>query len=371
MTPDDVLVRIINHELFLEEAKYVKNLSKGIVSTKKDNIALKESKNTKKKQVLVESSSEVEQDDDDDEDEEKEYDEEEMTLFIKKFNKYISKRRPFKGDKKEKPRSKRVCYNCGKNEHFIAQCPYERKDEDDDKKKKKDKSYKKDKKFLKKKSYGQAHIDQEWNPSDERSESRSDDLATIAINGESSTRKSLFPNLFKHTCLMTKEDKNKVKTNASSSSKYVSSDNDEPLPSECCKNPNAMIKEFMKQVRVRDEPLEQQQELLVEEKKSNEKLKKLLALEKGEIEKLDQELAQSKKTTSSLKSSIGALRDQYYVLQKTHQDLEVQFDALWSSTSKTSSDPEAPKAYISKGCKRCYNVDLNTLCNQGQPPKVE
>jgi hypothetical protein len=126
MTPDDVLLRIINHGLILEEAKYVKNLSKGIVSTKKDDITLKASKKTKKKQVLVESSSELEQDEDD-ENEEKEYDEEEMALFIKKFNKYISKRRPFKGDKKEKTRSKRVCYNCGKNEHFIAQCPYEKR----------------------------------------------------------------------------------------------------------------------------------------------------------------------------------------------------------------------------------------------------
>jgi hypothetical protein len=83
-----------------------------------------------------------------------------MAVFIKKFNKYISKRRPFKGDKKEKTRTKRVCYNCDKNEHFIAQCPYERKDEDNDKKKKKDKSYKKDKKFTKKKPYGQAHVGQ-------------------------------------------------------------------------------------------------------------------------------------------------------------------------------------------------------------------
>jgi hypothetical protein len=134
MTPEDVLARIINHELLHEEAKYVKNLSKGILSTKKDIIALKASKKSKKKPTLVESSSEGEQDEDD-EDEEKEYDEEEMTLFIKKFNKYISKIRPFKGDKKEKTRSKRVCYNYGKNRHFIAQCPYERKDEDDDKKK--------------------------------------------------------------------------------------------------------------------------------------------------------------------------------------------------------------------------------------------
>jgi hypothetical protein len=49
--------------------------------------------------------------------------------------------------------------------------------------------------------------------------------------------------------------------------------------------------------------------LLVEERKSNEELKKLIALENGKIEKLDQELAQSKETTSSLKSSISALQD--------------------------------------------------------------
>jgi hypothetical protein len=130
-----------------------------------------------------------------------------MTLFIKKFNKFISKRRPFKGDRKEKPRSKRVCYNYGKNGHFIAQCPYERKEEDNDKKKKFDKSYKKDKKFTKKKPYEQAHVGQEWNSSDESSESESDDLATIAIKGKASSSKSVFLNLRKHTCLMAKESK--------------------------------------------------------------------------------------------------------------------------------------------------------------------
>jgi hypothetical protein len=40
---------------------------------------------------VIESSSEEEE-----EDEEKKYDEDEMTLFIKKFNKFISKRKPFK-----------------------------------------------------------------------------------------------------------------------------------------------------------------------------------------------------------------------------------------------------------------------------------
>jgi hypothetical protein len=63
--------------------------------------------------------------------------------------------------------------------------------------------------------------------------------------------------------------------------------------------------------------------LLVKERKSNEELQKLLALEKSKVKKLDQELAQSKETTCSLKSSIGALQGQHDVLLKTHQDLEV------------------------------------------------
>jgi hypothetical protein len=157
-----------------------------------------------------------------------------------------------------------VCYNYGKNEYFIAQCPYERKEEDNDKRKKFDKGYKKDKKYTKKKCYGQAHVGQEWNSSDESSESKSDDLATIAIKGKASSSKSLFPKLSKHTCLMTKEGRKKIKSNTSSSVKYVtsdedtiSSDDDKPLSSEFVKNPNAMIKGLMRQVVVRDELLEQ------------------------------------------------------------------------------------------------------------------
>jgi hypothetical protein len=49
MTSDDVLGKIINHEMLVEQVKFVKNLSKGIVSTKKDNIVLKASKKSKKK----------------------------------------------------------------------------------------------------------------------------------------------------------------------------------------------------------------------------------------------------------------------------------------------------------------------------------
>jgi hypothetical protein len=277
MSSDDVLGRIMNHEMNIQEVNNIKNLYKGVSTSKKQDIALKANK-SKKKKVLIESPSEQEE-----EEEDREYDEDEVALFTKKFNKFIKKRRPYKGDRREKPRSKRVCYNCGKNRHFIAQCPYERKEEDNEKKKKLDKCYKKDKKFTKKKPYGQAHVGQEWNSSD--------DVATITIKSKASSSKSLFPNLHKHTCLIAKESKKKVKSNASPSPKYVtsdedtlssdnydSSDDDNPLPSELVKIPNAMIKGLMRQVEARDELLQQQEELLVQERKICEELKKLQAL---------------------------------------------------------------------------------------------
>jgi hypothetical protein len=67
---------------------------------------------------------------------------------------------------------------------------------------------------------------------------------------------------------MVKEGKKKVKSIVSSSPKYVtsdedtlssdnygSSDDDNTLPSEFVKNPNAMIKGFIRQVGARDELL--------------------------------------------------------------------------------------------------------------------
>jgi hypothetical protein len=70
---------------------------------------------------------------------------------------------------------------------------------------------------------------------------------------------------------MAKECKKNVKIDAPSTPKYVtsdedtlsinddnaSSDDDDSLLSELCKYPNAMIKGLMKQVRVRDELLDQ------------------------------------------------------------------------------------------------------------------
>jgi hypothetical protein len=63
--------------------------------------------------------------------------------------------------------------------------------------------------------------------------------------------------------------------------------------------------------------------LPVQEKKISEEINKLLPLEKCKVEKLDQKLVKSKKTTCNLKSSIGDLQGQYDILLKIHQDLKV------------------------------------------------
>jgi hypothetical protein len=121
MTSDDVLGRIINHEMNIQVANNINNLYMGVSTSRKQDTALKATNKSKKKKSIIESPSEEEEEED-----EKEYDEEEMALFIKKFNKFIKKRRSYKGDKREKSRSKRVCYIYGNNGYFIAQCPYER-----------------------------------------------------------------------------------------------------------------------------------------------------------------------------------------------------------------------------------------------------
>jgi hypothetical protein len=95
-------------------------------------------------------------------------------------------------------------------------------------------------------------------------------VATVAIKGSSSfSSKSFFPNLNKgkHTCLMAKESKRKVKSK-SSPPKYVSSDDElhssdgededeEALLNTMSKNPKARIKGSLSEIGIHDELLDQ------------------------------------------------------------------------------------------------------------------
>jgi hypothetical protein len=107
---------------------------------------------------------------------------------------------------------------------------------------------------------------------------------------------------------MAKESKRKVKTKGSSSPKYISSDEDAPLSHDM--NEKAVIKRLGKELVVRDQLLEVQDDLLEQERKITCEIKRLLKFEKEKNE----ELAQGMETISSLKSSSGALQDSYDIL---------------------------------------------------------
>jgi hypothetical protein len=117
-----------------------------------------------------------------------------MRLIIKSFRQILKQQR----GKDKKPRSKRVCYKCGKLDHFIAKCPNSSdSDKGDDKKGKK-----KEKKRYYKKKGGDAHVCREWDSDESSTDSSSDeDAANIAIN-----KGLLFPNVG-HKCFMAKDDK--------------------------------------------------------------------------------------------------------------------------------------------------------------------
>jgi hypothetical protein len=101
-------------------------------------------------------------------------------------------------------------------------------------------------------------------------------VATVAIKGTSSSIKSLFSKLNKEkrTCLMAKENKRKVKIKGLSSPKYVSSDDDDDdddsdvdvsFPNSI--NEKIIIKKLGKELVTRDQLLEDQDDLLEQERK--------------------------------------------------------------------------------------------------------
>jgi hypothetical protein len=119
-----------------------------------------------------------------------------MALIIKSFWQILKQRKA----KDYKPRSKRVCYRCGKSGHFIAKCLYTSdRDRDNDNKGKK----KMEKKRYYKKKGGEVHMGREWDSDESSTDSFDEDAANIAIN-----KGLLFPNI-SHKCLIAKDGKKK------------------------------------------------------------------------------------------------------------------------------------------------------------------
>jgi hypothetical protein len=228
-------------------------------------------------------------------------DNEEIALIIKSFRQILKQSR----GKDYKPRSKKVCYKCGKPGHFIAKCPLSSdSDRGDDKK-----GRRKEKKYYKKKG-GDAHVCREWDSDESSIDSSSDeDAANITVN-----KGLLFPNVG-HKCLMAKDGKKKVKSRASnkyatSSDEDNSSDDEDNLLA-LFANLNMQQKEKLNEligaIHEKDELLDSQEDFLIKENKKHVKVKNAYAQEVEKCEKMTSELSTCHDVISNLRNENAKL----------------------------------------------------------------
>jgi hypothetical protein len=181
MSPEEVLGKFVSFELMIKGSKQI--IERGANTPEVQPVAFKVTE--EKKEESTSSKLPIDA---------SKLDNKEMALIIKSFRQILKQRR----GKDHKPRSKKVCYKCGKPGHFIAKCPLlSDSDRGDDKKGKR-----REKKRYYKKKGGDAHVCREWD-FDERSTDSSfdEDAANITV-----TKGLLFPNVG-HKCLMAKDDK--------------------------------------------------------------------------------------------------------------------------------------------------------------------
>jgi hypothetical protein len=186
MSSEEVIGKFVSFELMIKDSKHIVNLEQGTTSTLEvQHVAFRATEEKKDESTpsrLPIDASKLD---------------EKMALIIKSFWQILKQRKR----KHYKPRSKRICYRCGKFSYFIAKCPYKSdSDRDNDKKGKK----KMEKKRYYKKKGGEAHLGREWDSDESSTDSSSDeDAANFAIN-----KGLLFPNVG-HKCLMAKDGKKK------------------------------------------------------------------------------------------------------------------------------------------------------------------
>jgi hypothetical protein len=255
MSPEEVIGKFVSFELMIKDSKHIVNLEQGATSTPEvQPVAFKATEEEKRESTpsrLPINASKL--------------DNEEMTLIIKSFRQILKQRRW----KDYKPRSKRVCYKCGKPGHFIAKCPMSSEsDRDDDKKGKK-----KEKKRYYKKKGDDAIVCREWDSDESSTDSSSDEDATnIVVN-----KGILFPNVG-HKCFMAKDGKKK-KVHSRATPKYTTS-SDEGSSSEeeddllvlfanLSMEQKKKLNELIEAIHEKDELLDSQEDFLIKENKKN------------------------------------------------------------------------------------------------------
>jgi hypothetical protein len=362
-SPNDVLGRILTYELMDKEIQHRKKI--GELKAKLNNLKVKEvalhshksskpsssSKNTtpskpsksKTKEVEVESST---SDSSEDEDEGSHVEIGDMALFMKTYKRGL-KKQGYKFAKRKFPnKKKRTCYNCGSTEHFIADCPKEKKENKYDKGKG---GYKKDQKsHHKRRNYGgEAHIGHEWNSGDESSsEEEGKKVATVAIKKLPSTSR-LFNNLTDNEesssihCFMAKGEKVKIDSKSfpppsDESEMDFSDESSDEEGNQLVSDMDKQSRDFMARLTV---------EL--------EKCQDTLRSERSELKALRLEVNQAESVIATLKEDLAASQAQCNPLKLRNEELEEQYSLLWSSTSHPSEAKGDPSASTSKGYDKC------------------
>jgi hypothetical protein len=254
MSPEEVIDKFVSFELMIKDSKHIVKLEQGTTSTPEvQPVAFKAMEEEKRESTpsrLPINASKL--------------DNEKMALIIKSFRQILKQRR----GKDYKPRSKRVCYKCGKPGHFIAKCPMSSEsDRDDDKKGKK-----KEKKRYYKKKGGNAHVCREWDSDESSTDSSFDeDAANIAVN-----KGLLFPNVG-HKCFMAKDGKKK-KVHSRATPKYTtssdegsSSENEDDLLTlfaNLSMEQKKKLNELIEAIHGKDELLDSQEDFLIKENKN-------------------------------------------------------------------------------------------------------
>jgi hypothetical protein len=262
MTPEEVIGNFVSFELMIKGSKKIIELD-GPSTSKAQPVAFKATE--EKKEESTSSRRPIDA---------SKLDNEEMALIIKSFRQILKQRR----GKDYKPRSKKVCYKCGKPGHFIAKCPISSDSDRGDNKK----GRRKEKKRYHKKKGGDAHVCLEWDSDESSTDSSFDeDAANIAV-----TKGLLFPNVG-HKCLMAKDGKRK-KVKSKSSTKYESSSDDNASDEEenlrtLFANLNMQQKEKLNElisvIHEKDELLDTQEDFLIKENKKHVKVKNAYTLE--------------------------------------------------------------------------------------------
>jgi hypothetical protein len=138
MSPEEVIGNFLSFELMIKGSKKIIELD-GPSTSEAQLVAFKATE--EKKEEYTSSRQPIDA---------SKLDNEEMALIIKSFCQILKQRR----GEDYKPRSKKVCYKCGKPGHFIAKCPLSSdSDRGDDKKGKR-----REKKRYHKKRGGDAHV---------------------------------------------------------------------------------------------------------------------------------------------------------------------------------------------------------------------